>query len=64
MNDAIIVRVCNCQGRSQMLFLTAIVRLAPPLQPQSDDLLAQSRLGHVGFTVITLVYVLVTLWQQ
>ena len=47
-----------------MLFLTAIVRLAPPLQPQSDDLLAQSRLGHVGFTVITLVYVLVTLWQQ
>jgi hypothetical protein len=47
-----------------MLFLTAIVRLAPPPQPQSDDLLAQSRLGHVGFTVITLVYVLVTLWQQ
>ena len=47
-----------------MLFLAAIVRLAPAAQPQSDDLLAQSRLGHVGLTVITLIYVLVTLWQQ
>jgi hypothetical protein len=47
-----------------MLFLTAIVRLAPPLQPQSDDLLVQSRLGHAGFTVITLIYVLVILWQR
>jgi hypothetical protein len=47
-----------------MLFLTAIVRLAPPFLPQSDDLLVQSRLGHAGFTVITLVYVLVTLWQR
>jgi hypothetical protein len=47
-----------------MLFLAAIVRLSSPLQPQSDDLPAQSRLGQVGFTVITLVYVLVTLWQQ
>jgi len=47
-----------------MLFLTAIVRLAPPFEPQSDDLLAQSRLGHAGLTVIALIYVLVTLWQQ
>ena len=47
-----------------MLFLAAIVRLAPPVQPQSEDLLAQSRLGHVGLTVITLIYVLVTLWQR
>jgi hypothetical protein len=47
-----------------MLFLTAIVRLAPPFQPQSDDLLVQSRLGHAGLTVIALIYVLVTFWQQ
>ena len=47
-----------------MLFLTAIVRLAPTFEPQSDDLLAQSRLGHAGLTVIALIYVLVTLWQQ
>ncbi|MEA2830348.1 MAG: hypothetical protein QOF22_1096 [Bradyrhizobium sp.] len=47
-----------------MLLLTAIVRLASPGQPQSDDLLAQSRVGHMGLTVITLVYVLVTLWQR
>jgi hypothetical protein len=47
-----------------MLFLAAIVQLAPSSEPQSDDLLAQSRVGHVGLTVITLVYVFVTLWQQ
>jgi hypothetical protein len=64
MNGAFIVRVCNRQGRSPMLLLTAIVRLASPGQPQSDDLLAQSRVGHMGLTVITLVYVLVTLWQR
>jgi hypothetical protein len=48
-----------------MLFLSAIVRLAPRrLEAQSDELLAQSRLGHAGLTVITLIYVLVILWQQ
>jgi hypothetical protein len=48
-----------------MLFLIAMIRLAPRrFEPQSDDLLAQSRLGHVGLTGITLVYVLVVLWQQ
>jgi hypothetical protein len=47
-----------------MLFLTAIVRLAPSVQPLSDDLVVQSRLGHAGLTVIALIYVLVTLWQQ
>ena len=47
-----------------MLFLAAIARLAPPREPQSEDLVAQSRLGHAGLTVIALIYVLVTLWQQ
>ena len=47
-----------------MLLLTAIVRLAPSFQAPSDDLVAHSRLGHAGLTVIALIYVLVTLWQQ
>jgi hypothetical protein len=47
-----------------MLFLTAIVRLAPSFQSASEDPVAQSRLGHAGLTVIALIYVLVTLWQQ
>ena len=47
-----------------MLLLTASVRIAPSFQPPSDDLVAQSRLGHAGLTVIALIYVLVTLWQQ
>ncbi len=47
-----------------MLFLFAILRLTLPPEPASHDLLVQSRLGHVGLTVIALVYVLVTLWQR
>jgi hypothetical protein len=47
-----------------MLFLSAIVRIARPQESQSNDLLVQSRIGHMGLTVIALVYVLVTLWQQ
>jgi hypothetical protein len=47
-----------------MLFLAAIARFARPPAPPSNDLLVHSRLGHVGLTVIALVYVLVTLWQQ
>jgi hypothetical protein len=47
-----------------MLFLAAIARLATPPEPQSNDLLVQSRFGHAGLTVITLVYLLVTWWQQ
>jgi hypothetical protein len=64
MRDAFIFRSANRQGRSYMLFLTAIVRLAPSVQPPSDDLVGQSRLGHAGLTVIALIYVLVTFWQQ
>jgi hypothetical protein len=48
-----------------MLLLAAIARFArPPEPPSNNDLLVHSRLGHVGLTVIALVYVLVTLWQQ
>jgi hypothetical protein len=66
VSDASILRVwvCNRQGRSVMLFLAAIARFALPCEPQSSDLSAQSHLGHVGLTVIALVYVLVTLWRQ
>ena len=47
-----------------MLFLSAIARFAQPREPQSNDLLVESRLGHAGLTVIALVYVLITLWQH
>jgi hypothetical protein len=47
-----------------MLFLAAIVRLTVPRQSESNDLLVHSRLGNVGLTVITLVYVLIVLWRQ
>jgi hypothetical protein len=49
-----------------MIFLAAIVRLASPAEPPPNDLLAHTRLrlGHLGFVIITLVYVLITLWQR
>jgi hypothetical protein len=47
-----------------MLFLAAIARFTTPQESESNDLLVQSRLGHAGLTVITLVYVLVILWQR
>jgi hypothetical protein len=47
-----------------MLFLAAIARIAAPREPQPNDLLAQSRIGLAGLTVITLVYVLIILWQR
>jgi hypothetical protein len=47
-----------------MLFLAAIARIARPPESESNDLLALSRVGHAGLTVITLVYVLLTLWQR
>jgi hypothetical protein len=46
-----------------MLILSAIARLVPR-EPQANDLLARSRIGHVGLTIIALVYVLVRLSQQ
>ncbi len=47
-----------------MLFLAAVNRLAQAREDQSNDLLVKSRLGHVGLTVVALIYVLVTMWQQ
>jgi hypothetical protein len=49
-----------------MLCLAAILRFSPPEQAPANDLLAQARLrlGHLGLTIITLVYVLVTFWQR
>lgn len=49
-----------------MLFLTAILRVWTPREPEPNDLLAQTRLriGHLGLTVIALVFILVTFWQH
>ena len=49
-----------------MLLLTAILRVWLPRDPEPNDLLAGIRLrvGHLGLTIIALVYVLITLWQQ
>lgn len=47
-----------------MLFLSAFSSLVPP-EPEPNDLLAQSRaaLGHLGLTIIVIVYILVTFWK-
>jgi hypothetical protein len=49
-----------------MLFLSAFIRFQPAAEPQPNDLLAEAhlRLGHIGFTVIALVFVLLSLWQR
>lgn len=49
-----------------MLLLTAILRLWHLQEPQPNDLLAEAhqRLGHVGLTVIALVFVLLSVWQR
>ena len=53
-----------------MLFLAAFARLSPPPAPpreteQNEDLLAESHeaMGHLGLTVIALVFVLLTFWK-
>jgi hypothetical protein len=47
-----------------MLFLSAFARLVPR-EPEPNDLLAQhAALGHLGLTVIALVFVLVTFWKS
>ncbi len=48
-----------------MLFLSAFARLIPP-EPEANDLLAESRaaLGHVGLTIIAIVFVLITFWKS
>ena len=52
--------------RLDMLLLTAILHVWQPRDIEPNDLLAESRqrLGHVGLTVIALVFLLVTFWQQ
>ncbi|HEY0746993.1 MAG TPA: hypothetical protein VGD63_09860 [Steroidobacteraceae bacterium] len=47
-----------------MLFLSAFSRLVPS-EPEPNDLLAQSRaaLGHLGLTIIAIVFILVTFWK-
>ncbi len=49
-----------------MLLMTAILRLWPAEEFEPNDLLAEtrSRIGHLSLTVIALVLVLLTLWQQ
>lgn len=48
-----------------MLLLSAILRAWPQDSPPNDLLAeARQRVGHVGLTVIALVYILVTLWQR
>jgi|GEM_PF-3420737 hypothetical protein len=53
-------------GSICMLFLSAILRVSQPPEPRPNDLLAPAlqRLGHVGLTIIALVFVLVTFWQR
>lgn len=48
----------------RMLFLFAFARLIPG-EPEPNDLLAQTHaaLGHLGLTVIAIVFVLVTFWK-
>jgi hypothetical protein len=51
-----------------MLFLFALARLIPaePPEQQHNDLLAQSHatLGHLGLTIIAVVFVLITFWKS
>jgi hypothetical protein len=49
-----------------MLLLAAILRFSLPSQSTANDLLAETRLrlGHLGLTIIALVYVLITFWQR
>jgi len=49
-----------------MLFLSAILRIWLPAEPEPNDLLAHTRLrlGNVGLTVIALVFILVKFWQR
>jgi len=48
-----------------MLFLSAFARLIPR-EPEPNDLLAESHaaLGHLGLTIIAIVFVLITFWKS
>jgi hypothetical protein len=47
-----------------MLFLSAFARIVPQ-ESEPNGLLAQSRasLGHLGLTIIAVVFVLITFWK-
>jgi len=48
-----------------MLFLAAIARLQPSRDEASNDLLAESQaLGHLGLTIIAVVFVVLTFWKS
>jgi hypothetical protein len=51
-----------------MLFLAAFNRIWTPRKQEAEgnDLLAESHaaLGHLGLTVIALVFVLITFWKS
>jgi hypothetical protein len=48
-----------------MLLLAAFSHLWTPRQTEPSDLLRSSRaaMGHLGLTVIALVFVLITFWK-
>jgi hypothetical protein len=49
-----------------MLFLAAFARLRPARDDDPNDLLAQrhAALGHLGLTIIAVVFVLLTFWNS
>lgn len=62
-SDHVFIRGCHYSWH--MLFLSAFTRLIPR-EPEANDLLAESHaaLGHVGLTIIAIVFVLVTFWKS
>ena len=48
-----------------MLFLAAFARVWITRESEPNDLLARSHaaLGHLGLTIIALVFVLITFWK-
>jgi hypothetical protein len=48
-----------------MIFLSAFARLLAAPEPPANDLLAKAHaaIGHLGLTVIALVFVLLTFWK-
>jgi len=62
-SNHVFIRRCHYSGG--MLFLSAFARLIPR-EPEANDLLAESEaaLGHLGLTVIAIVFVLVTFWKS
>jgi hypothetical protein len=48
-----------------MLLLAAIAHVLPPPAQQTDQGLTQLNpaIGHLGLTIIALVYVLISVWQ-